>query len=232
MKKILCFITLLSVISMAGCSSGGNTIEVKDGVIYNNGEATTVITHTGNTAQEPYSLDPTLIIQIETHSAFGDCNHNDAGVAIGNVTKSNKDKSITYFSAYNGSQYTMHKETNGYYICAFISSSDSLQADVVVNQLTNCLSTLKLSDDYKKARIGLIEVHDWPEILVTQESISIPGSLMILKGNVNTTETREFNKQSVGYLSDPAYDYYQYGDYVVQALKGYDISSCITFLKQ
>lgn len=232
MKKLLLLVTMLLAINMVGCSSGGDTLEVKDGVIYNNGEATTVVVHTGTTAQEPYSLDPNIVINIEMHNAFGDCNHNDAGVAIGNVSKSDRDKSISYFTAYQGTQLTMHKETKGHFICAFLSAPESLQSDVAINQLTNCLSTLVLSDNYKKAKIGLIEVHDWPEISVTRDSISIPGSLMILKGNVNTTETREFNKQSVGYLADPAYDYYQYGEYVVQALKGFDISQCITFLKQ
>lgn len=232
MKKKLCLVTLLLAISMVGCSSGGkNTLEVKGGVIYNNGVATTVETHTGDTATEPYSLDPTLTITFSMHDAFGDCEHNPQGVAVGNVTKSDRDKSITYFSSYGGSQYTMHKDTGNGLLCAYLYSPETVQLDVAINQLTNAVSSLTLGS-FSKARIGLIELHDFTSISATKTSISIPGQLTVLQGSINTTETKEFNKQQVGYLPDSAYDYYQYGEYVIQALKGYDISQCITFLKE
>lgn len=232
MKKRLCSVMLLLAMSLAGCSSGSKgVLEVKDGVIYNNGTATTVTVHNGDTAQEPFSLNPSLTIEFSTHSDFGNCDHNPQGVAVGNVTKSDRDKSITYFASYGGSQYTMHKEISGGFLCAYLYSPDTVQIDVAINQLTNAVTSLSLGN-FKKARMGLIELHDFSSITATQSSILIDKSVSVFKGTVATTETKEFNKVQVGYLPDSAYDYYQYGEYLVQALKGYDISSCITFLKE
>lgn len=232
MRKKLCFVMLLSAILMAGCSKGGKgVIEVAGGKIIVDGVETTLTEHTNDTAKEPFALNPQLSITYSTHAAFGDCPNNPQGVAVGNVTKSERDKSISYFSSYGGSQYTMHKETKDGMICGFLYSPESVQLEVAINQLTNSINATNLGN-ITKVKIGLIEVHDWSSIVVTPTSVSVLNAFSILQGNVNTTETVEINKQSVGYLSDAAYDYYQYGDYVVQALKGYDISPCITFLKE
>lgn len=232
MKKKLCLIMLLSATLMAGCSSGSKgEIEVAGGKIVIDGVETTLTEHTGDTAKEPFALNPSLTITYSMHAAFGDCPNNPQGVAVGNVTKSERDKSITYFSSYGGSQYTMHKETKDGMICGYLYSPESVQLEVAINQLTNTIGSTHLGK-ISKAKMGLIEVHNWPSIIVTTQSITVPNAFSVLQGNVNTTETVEINKQSVGYLSDSAYDYYQYGDYVVQALKGYDISPCITFLKE
>lgn len=241
-KRKLFIVAMLSVILMSGCSKEEKgVLELIDGVIYNNGVATSVVEHTGGMAKEAYAMNPQFNIVYSWHNAFGDCEHNEVGVAIGDVSKSDKDKSITYFSAYNESQFTVHKDMGNYLMCGYLYTSDVQQPDIVINQLTNSILTLSLSSDYHKAILGDIEVHDWNDagksIVVTagntgfSGTITIPDYLLVTRGSVNTTETREINKQQVGFMSDAAFDYYQYGDYVVQVLKGNSIEEFITFRK-
>lgn len=234
MRKKLLIVLCGLAISMVGCSnSEKNTLAVTGGTIYNNGVATTVVEHTGNTARLQYALDANLTIEFDKHKSFGDCDHNMAGVVEADVTKLEKNKKISYFSAYQGSQYTIHKDMGDYLVCGYLYSADSLQADVAINQLELAIETLELSDSYGKAVMeGVIEVNNFPSIKLTPTSVSIPGELSVLKGTVDTTEVREINKQNVGFMSDGAYDYYVYNGYTVKCLKGYDVAKCVKFLKQ
>lgn len=231
MKKVLLGVLCLSVMSMVGCSKDFKGVELKQGVIYNNGTATNVTEHCGDSAKLPYAMDTNFSIEFSLHSKFADCAHNDAKVSEADVSQSSTNKNITYFQMYQGSQYVMHYKTDDGLICAYLYTNKGQDAAVTINQLEQTITSLDLSYDYNAARIDeVIEIHDAPSFKVTKENIQIPDVLLVAQGTVNTTDTREFGKKTVGFVTNAGYDYYVYEGYTVKCLAGTDISKYINFL--
>lgn len=228
MKKRLFLITMTLAACLAGCSKKEDVLKTVDGQLYMNktpvyveelSPTTAVSTLAGGDYKINYSY----------HPDFTSCTNNGAGVAESDVTVLDKKNKITYFSMYLGSQWCMHKQIDDGFICGFVSGEADMNQSLVVQQMQKEIEGLDFTKTYTKAVMDdVIEVTNFENIKLRPNEIVIPGILMVGKGNGQMDKTAQIGDVTVGFKSTDKYDFYQWNNYVIKAVKGYDVNQCIT----
>lgn len=229
MIRKLLVVSLISVICLAGCSNGSDTLYTTDGVVYNNKKAVPVTEHGGTTAKSVLAGGQ-YDIEYCFHEKYEDCPNNGKNVIEGNVTVFDKKKAITYFSTYLNSEWTVHRKMSKGFMCGSVITESEAESNLILSQMSAEIMNMDLSIEYTKAVMdNCIEVTNFPEVRVRPNEISVPGMFKIVKDTIKTDKTAQVGEITVGFVTKGNYDYYQWNEYVVKAQKGYDISQCITF---
>jgi hypothetical protein len=237
-KKIVLLVTLsmLWVVALTGCS-GSDVLEVSsDGTnIYLNGEVANHLSeYDGYTGKYESDTDPYHITyQICSAEEMKDCPDNRQGVHEDDLSEY---KDSTYFDAYLSTLSVMYVPLKGDVTGnkeAIIETSDKAVATLEavrpdayenLNKLDFAgLTTATFAD---KAVVN----SNGGTLIVRQNGIVIPGTLVVSKGvkeGANTQE--EVGGITVMKYESNNYNFYQYGDCVVKIVKSANISDYVQF---
>lgn len=231
MRKILLAVLVLSVLTLGGCSKSPKAdYGVRDGVIFNGKNTVQCTMHKGYAAEGVLQAtgDP---IEITWHSNFDDCSNNTAGIMSTDVAK---DGDYSYFVMYLGTEFVVHKEDNGHMNCAYLrmDQQTAQDANVVLQSIKTQMEGLHLSDEYTTCSLDDTVFVSGVECEARPSGLTAPGQFVVQKGTVQTTSSVDVNDATVGFISQGGFDYYQFGEYCVKAVTGYDISPYVTFVSK
>lgn len=230
MRKKLLAILILSALVSGGCSKSEKAdYGVRNGVLFNEKDSINCVSHSGYKAEGLLKATGDKI-EITWHNSFDDCPNNSAGVMSTDTTK---DGDYSYFVMYLGTEYVVHKEIDGHMLCAHLRMNQETAQDatVVLQSIENQMENLHLKDEYNICSIDdTVFVKD---IECTAKTSGLETSgFIVKKGKVQTTKTTDINGTTVGYINQNGFDYYQFGDYCIKAVTGFDISPNVTFVSR
>lgn len=230
MKKKLFLALTVSAVILGGCSKGPKAdYGVRDGVIFNGNKTVSCTMHKGYAAEGVLQATGDKI-SITWHNNFDDCGNNSAGVMSTDVVE---DGDFSYFAMYLGTEYTVHQEKDKHMNCAYLRMSQETAQDsaIVLQSIENQMKDLILSDEFNTCTLDDKVYVTGVECEARSSGLTVPGQFVVQKGTVQTTSTVDVGEVTVGFISNEGYDYYQFGEYVVKAVAGYDISPYVTFVE-
>lgn len=215
-----------------GCSNSSQVISWDNGVISVKGVTYNVDEFSGYEATvKSNSYD----IKIFECGPIMDCLHNSQGIPEENMT--DYKNGVKYYSAYLGTQFRMYipngKEKHTEVEC-MVSDVGVMSSNQVVDTMYSTAKDIAFSLDYKKVKCNdvlelSVEGYDYR---VRPSGVVIPGLIKVAidPGTRTMTESVTVGETTLGKTSTDSYDYYQYKGLMIQAAKGTDISSLITFI--
>lgn len=229
-KRVSIFVICsLVCLSFAGCGASKNVSSTGGAICFGNEQS-------GLTEWSGYEAHHKLTDTIDIYyymceGKFEDCPHNAAGVLEENLTKFKKAK---YYTLYLQTNIYMYYPCKGGYIEAYVDiGTDSLYTVAsIVEIMYKDMSVMSLSNSVKSVSFeGKVELNtaDW-DFKVRKNEIIIPDLLRIRKddGTKKMTGSTMLGEISVSTLHTDNYDYYKYGEYLIQAVTGTDVSGLIT----
>jgi hypothetical protein len=225
MKRLLLMLLTMSfMISLAACSGSGNKVSVQNGVITVNGKAITVDEYTGWEAKQTLLSGATVTYSV--CSSIQDCPNNMSGILYDDMTVY---KGGRYFSQYLGTEIMAHFPYGDEFIeCYAMQEMNQSEIEPLVQQIYESSQTLKLgtvsSVDYE-GKVFLI-TEGYP-FIVRPTEIVIPNVIRISKGVTDTNETVDFGGIMLSMRKGQNFNYYQYGEYVIQLGNAYSLESFI-----
>lgn len=185
----------------------------------------------GNTGEYNVDGDPAMINYMTCVSELRDCPRNRQGVHEADMDTY---KNANYFTAYIGTYCVMHEtldEEAGTTKEAEMTTidPDSKPFDIFRNDVYDTLDLLTFQPVTKASFCNCITVETTDySIVVRNTGISIPNLLIVGKGTYECTQQVDIGEFSVMKGSSEQYDYYQYSDNLIKAVKGTDITQYIT----
>ena len=234
-KKLLLILAL--VLCLTGCSSNAGpeddvTFKFEDGVITYGGKPVTFTEYNGYSATiegGTGGLNYSLILE-----AGNDVT--SISVNTQSILEENMDtyKGKFYYTEFLGSKMTMAEQvTEDYFeICqAYIKGID---AGLAATYCASYIDDIPLTNGKVKVDCGdFIVGNDYDTFVVRADHVVIPSMLKVSVGTHDCPETVTVVQDNKEYQlqkgSSSKYDYYQYGEYLIQLASGLDISSYITF---
>lgn len=236
MKRLLPMLLLLAV-CLTGCSNGVDptkdvTIKWENGVTSYNGTTFTVDSYNGYSASVTNGsggLDYTL--SIDSAKDVTNLTVNYSAVEEENM---NKYKEGFYFSEYLGSRLTYAREIadDTWSVCQVVTRGTDLA--LAANYAELYVSSVPLTNGQVYVDFGdFIFGNQYDVVEVRPDCALITG---IAKVSVDThdcstpiTVVQDKKEYQLMKGSSAKYDYYQYGDYLIQLSGGLDISQYIKF---
>lgn len=216
---------------MVGCSSNKvPTLEVKEGVIYNNGkEAVGITEHTGLKAS--YTIDGTGTMEFASCSELMKCPLNLVGVFPEDMTKY---KDALYFVMYHDTEIVLHREQkDGTFLEAHAVLADigTASKEQIVAQLYNDCATLEFMDYTQVVFEDSVVLNvEGESYKIRPDSVVIPGIIKISTGNVTAkgaTTSGVIDETEVVKVVTPKFEYYQHKDTIIQVAKGFAVSDLV-----
>lgn len=173
--------------------------------------------------------DPVTLTFHSCVSAIRDCPNNRQGVHEGDMSDYKK---AQYFEAYIDSYSVMHAPLGeGTAKEAIISTADkALKPLAVIRPMAyNTLMGLKFGIITTAVFADTVIVSgNGNNLIVRDTDITIPGILSVMKGTKNCTQQVNIGEVTVMKYESNNFDFYQYGDNLIKASKGTDVSQYIT----
>lgn len=217
---------------MAGCSGGrladinsdGSSISIK-------GKQVMLTEYDGN--EGSYTVDGVDILAEfkKCDIEFRNCKENRQGVHEDDLTSYKKGR---YYTAYIDTFRSIHMGLNDQNTkeCIYQTKNrDTCPLDSYTDQMYTTLASLKFEPITKASFDNCILVtapEGGSSITVRSTGITIPGVLVVGKGTYDCTQQVDIGDVTVMKGIGNNYDYYQYNDILIKAVKGTDISSYIT----
>lgn len=221
----------ICAVTLVGCSNKGNRLEWSAGSIKMNGNELKVDEITPSGA---FVHGPNYEISVYPCGPIIDCPHNTFGVPESDMTEFKGGSK--YYSAFLGTQVMMyipdgkdqHTEAN-----LTLPDVGVMEIPQAVETLYNAVKDIKLAEVPKVIECdGVLSLDvSCYEYKVRPDNVVIPGLIKISAndGSMSMTGNIEIGEVSLGTTSTENYDYYIYKDLLIQAAKGMDISSIVTF---
>lgn len=231
MRRVLLVALVLSALTLGGCSKAPKAdYGVRDGVLFNGKNTLNCTMHKGYAAEGLLQATGDTI-EFKWHNNFDDCGNNSAGIMSTDVAK---DGDFSYFVMYLGTEYVVHQESDGHMNCAYLRMNQETAQDssVVLQSIESQMTGLQLSDEYTTCTLDDVVFVSGVECEARPSGLTAPGQFIVQKGSVQTTSTVDVNGVTVGFISQGGFDYYQFGEYCVKAVTGYDISPYVTFVNK
>lgn len=232
MKKVLVTLSMLTlcVSLLVGCSKTEN-------LKWNNGQLVV-----GKSVCEVSSYNgSSMRIDTPNYSAtisyccddIYNCTHNIKNVAIENMTKIKKGY---YYSMYYDTKYFIFAPNpNGGWNEARVDvkSGSSMPLSDIETKLYPIANALLFNNT-----VGTVTINDKVTLTTKDLPFDIRNNCVMVKGymmlgtdtgTVAFTEKKEIKGKSVDFKTTGKYDYYRYGDVIIQATAGLDISVYLKF---
>lgn len=236
MKRIL-LILMVCVMCLMGCSSRVSptsdiTAEIRDGVIYLNGKATSLTEYCGYEAKiEAGNGGLEYVFSLDSAKDVTNISVNAQGILEENMDKL---KGKFYYTEYLGSILTMAESLGNdtWLVCQVITQGTPSTA--VAAYSSDYMDTLSLTNGQVYVDFGDFKFgNDYDVVIVRQDCALIRDIAKVSVGTYDTTTTVSVIQNDKEYQlqkgSSSRYDYYVYNGYVIQVVAGLDISSYITF---
>jgi hypothetical protein len=237
MKKLIP-ILMLCVLFLTACSSSQNnitsdvTVKWDNGVIYINGKATPITDYKGYEASVSNgSGGLSYIFTLDNAIDATNLAVNMQGIEEVNMTSF---KGKLYYTEYLGSMFTMAQKLSGddWIVCQ--ANTNGLPDTTVANYASNYIDDMKLTNGQVYVDFGDFTFGDsYDAVEVRSDCALIYGVAKVSLGTFNTTSTVSIIQGEKEYQlqkgSSSKYDYYVYGDYVIQLASGLDVGTYITF---
>lgn len=236
MKKVIP-VLLVFVLLLTGCSSSQDisdnvTVKLENGVIKFGNTATSFTEYKGYTASVTGGMggiDYTLTL--------------DSAVDVTNITvnvqgivQEDMDtlKGKYYYTEYLGSRFTMADNIGGDDWIVLQCTTNNLPAATIANYASNYIDEIKMTNAQVYVDFGdFIFGNDYDEVIVRTDCALISGVAKVSVGTYNTTSSVTVVQDNKEYQlmkgSSNKYDYYTYGNYVIQVAAGLPVESYITF---
>lgn len=236
MKKMLMLIMVL-VLCLTGCSSNigptdNVTFKFKDGLITYNGSPVTFTEYHGYRAiVEGGTGGLTYELMLEAGNDVTSISVNTQSVLEENMDNY---KGKFYYTEYLGTKFTMADQVTKDYFEICQTYGDGLDPGLTATYCAKYIDDIPLTDGQIKVDCGdFIVGNDYDQFIVRPDHVVIQSMLKVSVGTYNTSETVTVVQNNKEYQlqkgSTAKYDYYVYGDYLIQLAAGLDISSYITF---
>jgi len=226
-------ISMLCVVGLVGCSSKSVEVRWDNGVITSNGVTIDVDTYTGTSAYKDYGD-----ARVSYYSCDGpdDCIHNILGIAKDIMTP--YDKGCYYYTAYFDTTMAMYAPFGDYWNEGMLSSDENsgYAVGTMAEIMRPVLQSLPLDGSLEQLNINgdvLLNTSAYT-FNATKSYVEIEGFLKVgtNPGIVTLTQTVVIGDVTVAKESTTKFDYYQYGNTLIEAAAGIDISPYITFIKK
>ena len=234
-KKLLLILAL--VLCLTGCSSNAGpeddvTFKFENGSITYGGKPVTFTEYKGYEAVVEGGtggVDYTLILE-----AGNDIT--SISVNTQSILEENMDnyKGKLYYTEYLGSKITMAEQVDENYIEICQAYVKDIDPGLAATYCASYIDDIPLTNGKIKVDCGdFIVGNDYDAFVVRPDHVIIPSMLKVSVGTYNCSETVTIVQNNKEYQvqkgSSSKYDYYQYGEYLIQLASGLDFSSYITF---
>lgn len=237
-KLVIPLILSLCVTSLVGCSNNKKAVDTlvwDHGTLMNGDSIMEVTSYNGYEAEDKQTE---YTITYTSCTGPTNCPHKIQDVGKDLMTKYN---GTYYFTAFFETMCEMYYPVDESVDCwnegTFgVNGDNSYPVATMVSIMEPVLKELPLDGSVTKINVNnCVEINVAGSTYnVTPDVVSIPGYLKAGTddGSIKFDHTVTFGETTVAYTSSSKYNYYSYGDVIIQVAQGLDITQYVTFLAE
>ena len=237
MKKVLMLLMILTL-CLTGCSSvnvgtsDNITVKWENGVISYKGNIMPVTEYNGYSGQAVGSDGSIWTLMLDPAKDFTSITTNTQMIMEENMDTY---KDYKYYLEYLNTQMTFAGTADeNYKKVAMTTSTTGINADLLKTIAADILDNVPMTNGFVQVDFGpFVFGTEFDVVTVRPDCALIPGVIKVSQGSYETTSTvsivQDKKEIQVPYGSSQNYDYYVYEGYLIQIVKGLDISTYIKF---